>query len=112
LGFPFENAGAGGSGLCFGDMAGLLQGYRECGVGERIVRGQGGEREGGSYGLFETACVAKGTNEAVVCLEGSGIRGDGGAEGFDGEGSIAGGELIHCALAEFFGCVRLSHGIL
>src|SRR4051794_24534950 len=87
LSFPFEDAGAGGSGLCFGDMACLLQGDGEGGVGERIVWGEGGEGEGGGDGGLEASGIAECANQAMVRLEGRGVSGDGGAEGFDGDGN-------------------------
>jgi len=110
LSLPFKNAGTGGRGLCFGDVACLLQGDGERGVRERIVGGEGGEGEGGGDGGLEATGIAECANQAMVRLEGRGVSGDGGPEGLDGDGSVAGGELIHCPLTEFFGCgVRLGH---
>ena len=46
--FPLENAGAGGSGLGLGDVAGLLERDGKSGVGQGIAWGEGGESQGGA----------------------------------------------------------------
>ena len=79
---------------------------------ERVVGRERGERQGGGDRRLKASGVAERADEAVVSLEVVGIGGDGGAIGFDGERRMAGGELVHCALAEFFGsCVRFTHNI-
>jgi hypothetical protein len=114
LSLPLEDAGTCGSGFRFGDVAGLLQGNRQCGVGERIVGGKRGERQGCSDGLFEAAGIAESADETVVCLEVIWVSGNGRAKGVDGEGSITVRELIHRSGAEFFGrcALRFVHNIL
>ena len=109
---PLEDACAGSGCFCFGNVSGLLKRDGERGVRERVVGRERGERQGGGDRRLKASGVAQGSNESVMGFEVVGIGCDGRAIGFDGERRMAGRELIHCTLAEFFGgCILFTHDI-
>jgi len=103
LDFPLEDASAGGGGFGLGDMAGVLQGDGERGVGERVRGREGGEREGCGDGGFQAAGVAESADEAVVGFDVRGIGIDGGAVGLGCLSRRAVGEQLKGALREGVG---------
>jgi len=95
---PFEYSGPRGSGLGFRNVAGLLQGDREAGVREGILRSQHSQSQCCCDGGFELLRVSQRTNQAVMRLDVSGIDGDGITEGLRCGGSVSGGEQVNTAL--------------
>ncbi len=78
--FPLEEAGAGGGGFSFWNVPGVLEADGECGVGERVLRGEDGKSESDGDGEFELVGVAQGTDEAVMGFDVIGVLVDDGAE--------------------------------
>lgn len=111
---PFENAGAGGSGLRFRNLAGLLQRNGKRGVRERIVRREHGKRQSRSHGLFEAAGIAQCVRQPVMRFHVIRMGGDGGAIGASGFAGRAGEKQIVCALNKRVGSGGIggSHGYL
>jgi hypothetical protein len=95
---PLQDAGAGGGGLSLGDVAGLLQRYRERGVCKRVIRGEDGKGQGGGDGLVELAGVAQGANEAVMGFNVGWVCGDGGSIELGRFRRLAGSEKIESAV--------------
>jgi len=98
LDLPLQHAGAGGGGLSFRRMAGVLQGDGEGGVGERIAGSEGDQRESRGNGGFKAARVAQGADQAVMGFNVGGIVGDSGAERAGGLGGFACGEQVKALL--------------
>jgi hypothetical protein len=98
LNLPLQYARAGGGGLSFRDMAGVLQRDGEGGVGERVTGSEGDQRESGGDGGFKAARVAQGADQAVVSFNVRGLGGEDGAEGAGGLGGFASGEQVKALL--------------
>jgi hypothetical protein len=114
LELSLENACAGGGGFGLGNVAGGLEGDRERGVGQRVGGSESSEGEGGTDGLLQRACVAKGANQPVVGFVVSGIGGDGGAKGLGRSRWLAGCKQGYSVVRERSGgrLVGCGHGSL
>jgi len=78
---PLEDASTGRGGFGRLDVAGLLQGDGERGVGQRVIGREDGERQGRANRLAELARVAQGADQAVMGLDVGRVGGNGGAKG-------------------------------
>lgn len=107
--FPLEDASAGGGGFGLGDMAGVLQGDGERGMGERVVGGQCDEGHGGGDGVVELASIAQSTHQAVMRFNMACVHGDNSAKGLGGIRRGSFGKQIDSELRERVGCERTGH---
>ena len=107
---PLEDAGTGGGGFSLLNVAGVLKGDGQSGVGQRVLRREDGEGHCGCYGVVGLAGIAEGSNEAVMGFDVCGIGGDGGAKGLCGFLGFSGGQQLKGDVGERVGGGCVCHG--
>jgi hypothetical protein len=110
LSLPLQDAGASGGGFSLRNVAGLLQGDRKRGVGERVSRCEDGKRQCGGDGFVKMTGVAQGANEAVMGFNMGWIGGDGGSKGLGRLRRLTGSEKIESLVGKRVGRGEIGHG--
>ena len=114
MNFPLENTCFCSGGFCLWNVTGLLERYREGGVGQGIVRRESRECQRSPDRLFQTSSIAQRADKAVMCFEVVRIRSDRIAKVLNSGHWIAGRELIQAPLCVRFCCgfVQFGHEYL
>jgi len=100
---PLQNPRARGGSLRLGDVAGLLQGDREAGVRQRILRREHGESQRDGHRGFKLARFPKRPDQTVMGLDMPGVRGNRRPKSPRRATSISRRQQFHSALRKLVG---------